>query len=55
MNVKRKRITIQIMRYEFDKVIKEINDLKNEWNYLGRFGVTSFRNKENWVVSWKTS
>lgn len=30
------------MRDEFDKVIKGINDFKNEWNYLGRFIVPSF-------------
>lgn len=39
------------MRDEFEKEFKEINNIRTNWNYLGRFGVPSFWGNYNWMVS----
>jgi len=36
---------MEAMRDEFHREMKEINNFRMEWNYLGIFGVPSFWNE----------
>ena len=44
--LKEKQVAMKAMQDEFDRVIKDINEFKTKWNYLGRFSVPSFWNEE---------
>ena len=51
--LKEKKVAMQVVQDEFDRVIKDINNFRTKWNYLGRFSVPSFWNEENWEISWQ--
>lgn len=49
--IKENHNSMLVMKEEFKKASKEIGKFGSEWNYLGRFKVSSFWAKYNWLIS----